>query len=236
MSNKIIELNKVNFRYDSDKSVLDQINLSVKQGEFVGLVGPNGGGKTTLLKLILGLEKPKSGTIKIFGLPVERLKNKQKIAYVSQKSNAFQRGFPATVEEVVEMGLTASLGLFKRMNKQHKHAVHEALKKVGMENYAKENIGNLSGGQQQRVFIARALISQPELLILDEPTVGVDQKNVVTFFSLLNQLNKQGITLLLVSHDLQTFAKHVSNLYYVNKTIKSIDPIDAQQMLELGGN
>jgi|SRR5690625_4440061 len=235
MSDKIIELKDVSFQYDYDKKVLSHINFSMKAGDFVGLVGPNGGGKTTLLKLILGLEKPNSGTIRIFNTPIQDFKDKNTIAYVSQKANAFNRGFPATVEEVVEMGLTASLGMFKRLTKNHKKAVYESLEKVDMVEYAKKNIGNLSGGQQQRVFIARALVSDPKLLILDEPTVGVDQKNVSAFFDLLTILNQQKISLLIVSHDLQAIAKHVSNVFYVNKTMQPVDSLDDYPFLTLGG-
>ncbi|GAA0308098.1 zinc transport system ATP-binding protein [Gracilibacillus halotolerans] len=235
MSDKIIEIEDVSFQYDYDKTVLSHINFSMRAGDFVGLVGPNGGGKTTLLKLILGLNKANNGTIRIFNTPIQEFKDKNKIAYVSQKANAFNRGFPATVEEVVEMGLTASLGIFKRIKKQHKLAVYEALKKVDMTSYAKENIGNLSGGQQQRVFIARALVSEPELLILDEPTVGVDQQNVSNFFDLLSKLNQQHISLLIVSHDLQAIANHVTNVFFVNKTIQAIDSLEDYPLFTLGG-
>src|SRR5690625_5260144 len=190
MPKSIIRLENITHTY-GDKTVLKHVNLELKQGMFVGLVGPNGGGKTTLIKIILGLLKPDSGSVFLFNEPMSQFSNWNQIGFVSQKANAFNKGFPATVFEVVAMGLTAKIGYFRFFTKKDRKKVIHAIEQVGMADYAQQSIGNLSGGQQQRVFIARALVSEPELLILDEPTVGVDFKNVERFYELLHKLNSE---------------------------------------------
>ena len=190
MNETVVKINNVSFRYDQ-KNVLQDVNAHIKRGSFTGLIGPNGGGKTTLIKLILGLMKPDEGTIELLGQPIHTFEQWNRIGYVSQKSNTFNKGLPATVFEVVSMGLTAKIGYFKFFTKKHREKVRETIRNVGLEQYMHENIGNLSGGQQQRVFIARALVSDPELLILDEPTVGVDVKSVQHFYELLHYLNQE---------------------------------------------
>src|SRR5690625_2458369 len=170
--------------------------------------------------MILGLLKPDEGTIKLFNQPINEFTDWSKIGFVSQKANTFNKGFPATVFEVVAMGLTARIGYFKFFTKKHRQQVITAIKQVGMEDYVHENIGNLSGGQQQRVFIARALVSQPTLIILDEPTVGIDVTNVERFYQLLVKLQQeQQITLLLVSHDLTSMRDYVTEMIGLNQTI-----------------
>lgn len=184
----------------------------------MAIVGPNGSGKSTLLKLILGLLKLQKGDIYLFGQEISKFKDWQKIGYVSQKANSFNTGFPATVFEVVLSGLTKKLGLFTFYKKDHKAKVYEALAAVGMKEFSHRNIGELSGGQQQRVFIARALVSEPKLLILDEPTVGVDAENVQSFYQMLSELNtSNGITLLLVTHDIGTISDKVTHVACLNK-------------------
>lgn len=213
----IIEIKKLSYRYEKDV-VLEDINLTVPDGSFLAIVGPNGSGKSTLLKLILGLLKPQKGDIVLFGEEINKFKDWQKIGYVSQKANSFNTGFPATVFEVVSSGLTKKLGLFKVFKKEHSQKVLKALEAVGMKKFSNRNIGELSGGQQQRVFIARALVSEPSLLILDEPTVGVDAENVSTFYQMLDDLNKNhDITLLLVTHDIGTISDKVSHVACLNK-------------------
>src|SRR5690625_3528278 len=186
----------------------------------MGLVGPNGGGKTTLINIILGLLKPDQGSINILDEPIEQFQDWNRIGFVSQKANTFNKGFPATVFEVVAMGLTAKIGYFSFMKRKEKQKVLAAIDQVGMGEYAYKNIGNLSGGQQQRVFIARALVSDPELLILDEPTVGIDYQNVERFYELLHELNKkQNITLLLVTHDTGAMTQYATNIVCLNQTL-----------------
>lgn len=219
MKKTLIEIKNVSFQYEYTQ-VLKNISLRVEEGDFLALIGQNGSGKSTLLKLILGLLKPMSGEIQLFGENANQFKHREWIGYVSQKSNAFNSGFPATVEEVVKSGLTQKVGLFKRMPKDSEYLVMAALKDVGMEQYAKRNIGQLSGGQQQRVFIARALVADPKLLILDEPTVGIDRENVQAFYDMLAHLNTHhNMTLILVTHDVDTVSDRVSHVACLNQTI-----------------
>jgi zinc transport system ATP-binding protein len=213
----IIEIKQLSYRYEKE-SVLEDITITVPDGSFLAIVGPNGSGKSTLLKLILGLLKPQKGDIFLFGQEISKFKDWQKVGYVSQKANSFNTGFPATVFEVVSSGLTKKLGLFTFFKKEHKEKVIEALEAVGMAEFSQRNIGELSGGQQQRVFIARALVSEPKLLILDEPTVGVDADNVHSFYEMLGDLNtSSGITLLLVTHDIGTISDKVTHVACLNK-------------------
>lgn len=220
MQKPVVTLQDIYFKYEK-KTILNKINLTIQEGSYTGLIGPNGGGKTTLIKLILGLLKPNDGDISILNEPLSNFKNWNQIGFVSQKSNAFNKGFPATVYEVVAMGLTAKIGYFKFFTKKDKDKVLHAISQVGMEEFTHQNIGKLSGGQQQRVFIARALVSDPTLLILDEPTVGIDYKNENHFYKLLNHLNKNHqITLLLVTHDTKRIAKYATEIVCLNETIR----------------
>jgi|SRR5690625_2650416 len=219
MKDLVLSLENISFSY-GEREVLQNVNLTLPQGDFLGLVGPNGGGKTTLIKIMLGLLKPDQGSVKILNEPISSFKHWNRIGYVSQKANSFNKGFPATVYEVVSMGLTAKIGYLRFMRREHKEKVLQAIKEVGMEQYTYENIGSLSGGQQQRIFIARAIVGQPEILILDEPTVGVDYQNVERFYDLLHQLNtERNLTLLLVTHDTGAMTKHATNVACLNKTL-----------------
>ncbi|KOO52181.1 ABC transporter ATP-binding protein [Viridibacillus sp. FSL E2-0187] len=215
----LIELKNVSFQYDYTQ-VLSNISLKVEQGDFLALLGPNGSGKSTMLKLILGLMKPTSGQIELFGQPANTFKKRELIGYVSQKSNSFNSGFPATVKEVVASGLTKKIGLFKRHLADQNEKVMQALRDVGMDGFANRNIGELSGGQQQRVFIARALVAEPKLLILDEPTVGIDHENVQSFYDMLANLNEHHkMTMILVTHDVDTVSNRISHVACLNQTI-----------------
>lgn len=219
MSDKVIEIKNLTFKY-SNQVILDNINLIVEQNDFLGLIGPNGSGKTTLLKEILGLIPIQQGEIYLFGKQLNKFNEWDKIGYVSQKANSFNSGFPATVYEVVSMGLYGKKGLFKRLDSEDKQQIHYAINQVGLGDYTKKSIGKLSGGQQQRVFIARALVSQPKLLILDEPTVGVDLESTNQFYFLLEKLNKdKKITIILVSHDIGVVTNKVSNIACLNKKL-----------------
>ena len=217
--NPIIKVKNLSYKYTKD-IVLEDVSLEVSKGDFLAIVGPNGSGKSTLLKLILGLLKMQTGTIELFGENIRHFKDWQKVGFVSQKANSFNSGFPATVYEVVQSGLTKKIGLFKFASKADKQKVKKALESVDMLAYQNRNIGELSGGQQQRVFIARSLVVEPELMILDEPTVGIDTKNVHQFYELLRHLNKKlGITLILVTHDVGTVTDKVTHVACLNKNL-----------------
>jgi zinc transport system ATP-binding protein len=217
--NPVVKVKNLSYKYSKDK-VLEDISLEVPKGAFLAIVGPNGSGKSTLLKLMLGLLKIQTGTIELFGEGIEQFKDWQKVGFVSQKANSFNSGFPATVFEVVQSGLTKKIGLFKFPSKADKQKVRKALDSVGMLSYQNRNIGELSGGQQQRVFIARSLVVEPKLMILDEPTVGVDSKNVHQFYELLDLLNKKlGITLILVTHDVGTVTDKVTHVACLNRQL-----------------
>ncbi|GAF18017.1 LOW QUALITY PROTEIN: zinc ABC transporter, ATP-binding protein ZnuC [Bacillus sp. JCM 19046] len=217
-SDALVQLNNIVFSYGK-RPVLSNVSLVIEKGDFLGIVGPNGSGKSTLIKLLLNLLEPVEGQVSLFGQSSSKFNQWDRIGYVSQKANSFSSGFPATVYEVVSMGLYGKVGLFRFLRKRHKESF-EQLNKVGMTDCLYENIGELSGGQQQRVFIARALVSNPELLILDEPTVGVDAKSVESFYGLLHDLNtNHGKTLLLISHDIGAMTDHVNKVACLNKTI-----------------
>ncbi len=219
-SQNIIEVKDVSFFYDGDEKVLRNITLAIHRGDYIGLVGPNGAGKTTLLKIMLNLLAPKSGTVKLFGQDIRVFKNWQKIGYVPQKAVNFDVNFPATVSEVVFMGINTKIKLFNRTTAEDRKAVQDSLKQVNMWEYRDRLIGDLSGGQQQRVFIARALVNRPEVIFLDEPTTGVDRQAQDEFYKLLQKLNKEeGITLVLVSHNVDRLMKEAMHIACVDKTL-----------------
>ncbi|MBJ6364263.1 ABC transporter ATP-binding protein [Paenibacillus sp. MAHUQ-46] len=198
----IITIEDVSFSYEQ-KQVISGLNVSVKERDFVGLIGSNGAGKTTLLKMIVGLLKPDQGKISLFGEPVSRFKHWERIGYVPQK-NAFNPLFPATVREVVLSGLYGRSKLFSRVTKAEASKAEDAMLAMSIEDLADKRIGQLSGGQQQRVFLAKALINNPALLILDEPTVGIDAETQENFFHMIRHMHQRhNITFLMVSHDME---------------------------------
>ncbi len=215
MSTPIVQIDDLFFYYNG-QVVLRDVNLVVERGDFVSIIGPNGGGKTTLVKLILGLLKPASGTVKIQGHPPGN--NGTAIGYVPQYLN-HNLNFPASAMDVVLMGKydPSRRMLFRRKKKDRIEAL-EALDKLGMADYAKRKITDLSGGQRQRVLIARALVTRPELLVLDEPTASLDSKGQTDFFSLLKELNQE-LTILVVSHDLLIVSSYAKSIACVNKKL-----------------
>lgn len=211
-----IEVNDVSFNY-ANIPVLEHVGFSVKTGEYLGIIGPNGGGKTTLLKIILGLLKPDSGSVKIFGLNMEEFKERYRIGYVPQKSAQAEFFFPATVEEIIRSGRTARIGILKRFSSKDNEAVEEAMETAGVSEYRSRLISRLSGGERQRVLIARALAGGPSILILDEPAVGVDIASQEMFYEFLAHLNReQGITIMFVSHDVGVIAQEVNTILCLN--------------------
>jgi zinc transport system ATP-binding protein len=215
----IIEAENVTFAYN-DEDVLKNITLAIHQGDYIGLVGPNGAGKTTLVKIMLGLLRPKIGSVKLFEQDINNFRDWRKIGYVPQKVTNFDANFPATVFEVVSMGRNTKRRLFNKAATEDRRAVQNALEQVDMWEYKDRLIGDLSGGQQQRVFIARALVNQPEVILLDEPTTGVDKQTQDGFYEILQKLNKKmGITLVLVSHDIGRLTKEVMHIACVDRSL-----------------
>ncbi len=215
----IIELERVCFSYNTEEVIKD-VSLEIHKGDYVGIVGPNGGGKTTLLKLMLGILKPHDGAVKLFGTTIQSFKDWSKIGYVPQRTY-IEMNFPVTVEELVAMGRYGKLGLFRFPTKEDKQKTETALRQVDMYEYRNRQISDLSGGQQQRVFIARALVTEPEVIFLDEPTVGVDVKTQKQFYGLLRKLNQElDLTLVLVTHELDVVAHEATELGYINRTME----------------
>ena len=218
MEEPIIEVKNVSFSYPP-LEVLEDVNLTVKKGEFLAIIGPNGGGKTTLLKIILGLLKPPKGEIYIAGKRIEELgKWRNKIGYVPQTAQ-IDYTFPITVEEFVMTGRFGLIGLGKRPRPYDWKMVQKALKEVKMENWSKKQIGELSGGQRQKILIARSLASEPEILILDEPTTAVDPQSSESFYELLLRLHEQEITIITVSHDVGVVAQYADSIACLNQRL-----------------
>ena len=216
MTDKIVSISDL-WVYRREHTVLEDINLELLAGDFLGLIGPNGGGKSTLLKAMLGLIKPDRGSITIFGKKPAAARSR--MGYVPQKT-VFDQSFPVKVLDVVLMGRYSRTGLLHRYNRQDRKAALEALQAVGMEERAEREIGALSGGEQQRVFVARSLVSDPELLLLDEPTAGVDSAQQTDFYDLLCHLNRDmGIAIVLVSHDVTAISTYVSKIACLNQRL-----------------
>ncbi|MBA7486287.1 Manganese transport system ATP-binding protein MntB [subsurface metagenome] len=208
---EVVKLEDVWVFYDG-MPALEGINLSINQGDFLGIIGPNGGGKTTLLKVILGLVKPSRGRVKVLGTSPDR--GRRSVGYVSQYS-LFDRDFPISVWDVVLMGRLERAGLFKRYGEGDRTAAIQTLQTVGMLDLKDQQIGKLSGGQLQRVFIARALLTEPRLLLLDEPMASVDTVMQTEFYELLERL-KQRMAIVLVSHDIGAVSVYVDKIACLN--------------------
>ena len=210
----IIKIRNLNFSYDK-QVVLEDINLEYSSDEFLAIIGPNGGGKSTLLKLILGLLKPQSGEIKLFGKEPSDVS--KFIGYVPQNFLSNQ-SFPMMVLEVVLMGLIDKK-IFGFYSKDEKALALSALEKVGMREFANARIGELSGGQRQRVYIARALCANAKVLILDEPTASIDTKGQAEIYEILKGINANGVGVVLVSHDLNIVLNYATKIAYVSKNL-----------------
>jgi len=214
----VVEIKDVSFSYNGQIAI-QNVNLTVRQGDFTAMIGPNGGGKTTLVKLILGLLKPARGQIRVLGRPAN--KSSHHIGYVPQDIH-LNRNFPITVTDIVLMGKLKPpkikrIRWRRNVAKDRREAV-EVLDQMEMAAYADSKISELSGGQRQRVLIARALAAQPQLLLLDEPTASIDTNGQAEFFRLLKELNKE-ITILVVSHDLLVISTYVKSVACVNKCL-----------------
>ncbi len=213
-ANPIIEIRDLDFAYDH-QPVLTDVNLTVAQGDFVAMIGPNGGGKTTLLKLMLGLLKPHHGWIRVMGRPAGRASHQ--VGYVPQNVH-INRHFPITALDVVRTGkLTPGKRWAKNGKKDRQDALH-AMEKIGIAVHASRRMGELSGGQRQRVFIARAMVTKPRLLLMDEPTASIDARGQAAFFQLLQQLNRD-VTIVVVSHDLLAISTYIKSIACVNRRL-----------------
>lgn len=199
--------------------VLESVSLTVNKGEFTAIVGPNGSGKTTLIKAILGLIRPDKGSVNVFGLPVGQLSEaRSRIGYVPQIFD-IDLNFPITVFEAVLMGTYGRIGIGRRPKRQDREAAMRALEKVGVADLKDRSIARLSSGQRQRVFVARALANDPELLVLDEPTTGVDVATTGSLYTLLRELKQDGVTIVLVSHDIGVVAAYVDTVACLNTSL-----------------
>lgn len=210
----IVEFDSVSFRYQASP-VLNKVTLAVREGEFLGLVGPNGGGKSTLLKLIMGLIKPDEGSVRIFGTSPK--KASRRVGYVPQFAK-FPSDFPITVEETVLMGRIQPGRLWQRYSKEDRNIAHKVMSETGVAEFANRTIDQLSGGQLQRVLIARALATEPELLLLDEPTANVDSHQEKGVFELFKELNKR-MSIIVISHDIGFITDYVDRVACLNKEL-----------------
>jgi zinc transport system ATP-binding protein len=210
----IVDLDGVTFSY-GDTVAVSNVSLTVEEGDFLGLVGPNGSGKTTLLHLMLGLHEPDEGSIELFGRPVDEFDDGGRIGYVSQKATSRGGAMPVTVRECVTMGRFARAGR-GRLSAADRAAVADAIETVGIGELADRLVSELSGGQKQRAYIARALASDADLLALDEPTVGVDAESRDAFYALLDELNDEGITIILIEHDIGVVTDRANRIACIN--------------------
>lgn len=207
--------------------VLRDVTFTVHAGELIGVAGPNGGGKSTLLRALLGLIPTNSGEVRLFGAPLPQFREHRRVGYLAQNAAHVEHAFPATAKEVVAMGLTGTRRWPWQRRAAPKDAVARALKATGVEALARRRIGEISGGQRQRVLLARALVAQPDLLILDEPTTGVDPAARDAFAHLLTDLNhERGMTIMLVSHDADILHHAATRVLVIDRTLVSDGPAD----------
>jgi len=231
MNRSVIEIENLSFAYE-DQPVLEKVNLAVEEKDFLAIIGPNGGGKSTLLKLILGLLPIQQGSIKVLGEPPK--KSLDKIGYVPQNTN-INTDFPIKVIEVVLIGHVGSKRPLFGYSKDEIACAMGALAQVGMEQFAHGKIGSLSGGQRQRVMIARALCAHPRILILDEPTASIDVKGQKEIYDLLKVLNEH-ITVIVVSHDISVILEYANKVAHVNKQLSFHDISDKKSIFHTHGN
>ncbi len=225
----MIKISNLQYRI-SGKSILENINLTLNDGEFVAIIGPNGAGKSTLIKLILGLLERQEGSIEIDGKAQAEWLKDNTFGYLPQHEE-FDRSFPATALDIVLMGLAGKLPLGARFRANHKEEARQALSQTGILHLAGKRIGSLSGGEFQRVLLARALAGKSPYLILDEPEASLDRPSVESFFALLKTLNEAGQTIITISHDLNTLSEYCSFLVCLNRYLhchNSMELVDAQ--------
>ena len=212
-------LDGVSFGYRPGQRVLEEVDLELGEGEFVAVAGPNGGGKTTLVRILLGLERPSQGDALLYGEPAHRFSRRKTLGYLAQRSVAGGDA-PVTVREVVSAGRLAAGGLLGPMRRRDRELVADAIERVGLTAHADLPLRTLSGGMQQRAFIAKALAGEPSLLVLDEPTTGVDAESQESLAGLLDRLHSElGVTIVYVSHEFGAVERFVQRLVLVRRTI-----------------
>ena len=232
MSRNAVELHDVTYSFGGTHPVLRGVSLDVEHRDFLAVIGPNGGGKSTLLRVILGLLKPDSGTVRVFGEPPEEAR--RRMGYVPQ-STTFKRDFPILALDAVLMGRLSGIRPFAGYSDADRAAALEKMELLGIRDLADEKVGNLSGGQRQRVFIARALATDPDLLLLDEPAASVDPGNQNSFYHLLGQLNDH-MTIVMVTHDIGAVSSYVKTVACLNVGLASHgEGVDHDSMSEAYG-
>jgi zinc transport system ATP-binding protein len=224
VNTKAVEARGIEFSYGRGPTVLAGVDLAIDRGEFVGVAGPNGGGKTTLIRLLVGLERPAAGTIRIFGRPPGEAQHSSRIGYLPQRAESGLDA-PITVEELVTSGRTPVCGLWRTLRSADRDAVAAAIARVGLSDRTDRAISDLSGGQRQRAFIAKALAGDPELIVLDEPTTGVDAEAQESLARLLDELRRDlDVTILYVSHEFGSIEPYVGRLVVVRGGIEFDGP------------
>jgi zinc transport system ATP-binding protein len=226
----VLEVKDLNI-FRSDALILKDVNFTIHKGDYVGIVGPNGGGKTTLLLTILGILPRQRGKIFLFGEDIEFFSHWEKVAYVPQGTSKFDSHFPLTVKELITLGRLNRSNLGRQLKKEDKEIIDNIIKFMGLDDIEDKRIGHLSGGQKQRVFLAKALVRKPEIIFLDEPVTGVDATAQEAFYKKLSDLNiKKNITILVVSHDLSAVFCRMSKIMCINRNVytaeitEGIDP------------
>jgi zinc transport system ATP-binding protein len=215
MNEKALELNNVTFSYGAEIAVRS-VTFSIDRGDFLGIIGPNGGGKSTLLRLTLGMLKPQSGSVKLLGDDPD--KTRIAAGYVPQETSS-NKGFPISVLDAVRMGLTARRGIGRTFTKEDKQRTGAIIEELGLGALSNRTIGELSGGQRQKVLLARALVAKPAILFLDEPTASIDATGSDEIYSNLERLNEQGTTIVLVTHNVGVVSQYIKSIACINKEL-----------------
>ncbi|GFO59266.1 ABC transporter ATP-binding protein [Geomonas silvestris] len=219
MNGAALAIRNLRAGYHGSEALRD-VTFSVSRGDYLGICGPNGSGKSTLVKVILGLVTPQSGEISLLGTPRDSFKEWRRIGYLPQGLQFFNPHFPATVDEVIRLGRLSGKSFPRRFGREDTLAVERTMDWMGIGHIRGRMIGELSGGLRQRVLLARALVNEPELLVLDEPTTALDPETRESFYKLIYEMNRErGTTVLLVTHDTATIGKYATHLLYLDKKV-----------------
>lgn len=228
--NKYIEITNLNFSYDN-QSVLKQVNLNIEKGDFAVLIGNNGSGKSTLFKLLAGQLKPVSGSIKLFDQDVDKFKDWTKIGYMPQVASSLFKGFPTTVEEFILSNLYKPFSFFSKNKKEKKKLLDEVLLKLKIYDLKKKSINELSGGQKQKVLLARVLINEPKILLLDEPTIGIDLESLINLYKVLSNLNKnENLTIFMITHEKTEMLSYINKVFCIE--YNDVLQLEKEQLVE----